>query len=230
MSKLIEYAMPVGVPTVPFGLPDEEEDDDWVNLYNVLYRERILFLCNELDEELANQLIGILLHTRKEDERAEEEAKKAGTKFEIKEALLYINSPGGAAMHGIGLFDAMKYAEIPVHTIGAGTVASVSALILANGFLGTRLAFPHARIMLRQPHGEIDSQTGNIEIELEEIQKLRIIIATLLSDCTCQPLNKIFYDSTREVFLSSLFAQIYGIVDNIANAMDGFYYFFSPGN
>lgn len=229
MILLIDYAMPVGVPKVPFGLQDEEEDD-WVDLYNILYRERILFLCNDLDEELANQLIGILLHVRKEDERAEEEAKEAGIEFEVKEALLYINSPGGTAIHGIGLFDAMNYAEIPVHTIGAGTVGSVSALILANGFLGTRLALPHARIMLRQPHGEIDSQTGIIEIELAEIQRLRIIIATLLSDCTHQPLNKIYYDLTREIFLSSLFAQIYGIVDNIANAMIGFSYFFSPGN
>ena len=85
--------MPIGVPKVPYRLPGEETAQ-WVDLYNRLYRDRILYLCQDLDDELANQLIGIMLYLNAEDKS--------------QEIFLYINSPGGSVTCGIGVYDAMN--------------------------------------------------------------------------------------------------------------------------
>nr|YP_010040786.1 ClpP [Prototheca wickerhamii]QOZ41682.1 ClpP [Prototheca wickerhamii] len=221
--------MPVGVPKVPFGLSDQEEDH-WVDIYNRLYRERVLFFCQELEEELANQLIGILLFINKEDEEAEEEAKEEDLPLEFKDAFMYINSPGGSAVCGIGLHDAMNYIRASVNTIGAGVAASMAALVLANGEYGTRLALPHARVMLRQPKAGLDGQSLDLEAEFKEVRRIKEEVAILFSEATDQPLNKVYTDLHRDTFLAPIAAQFYGIIDKIAITLDGYYYHYTVEN
>ena len=128
--------MPIGVPKVPFRLPGEPEAQ-WVDLYNRLFRERAVFFCQELDDELANQLIGIMLYLNAEEE--------------TKGLYIYINSPGGSVTCGIGVYDAMNYIQADVTTICVGTAASMASFILAGGKIGKRIALPHSRIMIHQP-------------------------------------------------------------------------------
>ena len=134
-NSLFNKIMPIGVPKVPFRIPGEPTAQ-WVDLFNRLYRDRVLFLCNELKDELANQLIGIMLFLNGEEER--------------KGLFMYINSPGGSVTCGIGVYDTMHFIDAEVTTICAGTAASVASFVLAGGEIGKRIAFPNARIMIHQ--------------------------------------------------------------------------------
>ena len=106
--------MPIGVPKVPYRLPGDEMAQ-WTDLYNRLYRDRILFLCQDLDDELANQLIGIMLYLNAEDT--------------TQDLFLYINSPGGSVTCGIGVCDAMHYIQSDVTTICVATAAPTASFV-----------------------------------------------------------------------------------------------------
>ena len=130
--------MPIGVPKVAYRLPGEATPQ-WVDLYNRLYRERVLFLGSGLDDELANQLNGIMLYLSAEDAS--------------RSLFLYINSPGGSVTAGLSVFDIMNYVQASVTTIGIGFAASMASFILAGGERGSRIALPHCRVMIHQPQG-----------------------------------------------------------------------------
>ena len=128
--------MPIGIPRVPYRLPGESHAQ-WVDLYNRLYRDRVLFLGSDLDDELANQMIGILAYLNIENPN--------------ERIFLYINSMGGAVMAGVGVFDTMQYVQPPVSTICIGLAASMASFVLAGGDRGNRVILPHGRVMLHQP-------------------------------------------------------------------------------
>lgn len=131
--------MPIGVPKVEYRLPGEPEAD-WLDLYNCLYRERMLFLCQDLGDEVANQLISLMLYLNTED---------PSLPF-----FMYINSLGGSVTCGIGVFDIMRYLHSGITTICMGTASSMASFVLAGGTYGRRLSLPHGRIMIHQPEGE----------------------------------------------------------------------------
>jgi ATP-dependent Clp protease protease subunit len=196
--------MPIGVPKVPYRLPGEETAQ-WVDLYNRLYRDRILFLCQDLDDELANQLIGIMLYLNAED-------KSQGI-------FLYINSPGGSVTCGIGVYDAMNYIQSDVTTICIGTAASMASLVLAGGTRGKRLALPHCRIMIHQPAGGSQGQTSLVLSEAEEMLRIRDEVVSIYSNRTGQTLARISKDINRDQFMSAHEAKQYGLVDQIASSV-----------
>nr|UVY96443.1 clpP-like protease [Rehderodendron indochinense] len=120
--------MPIGVPKVPFRGPGEE-DASWVDV-NRLYRERLLFLGQEVDSEISNQLIGLMVYLSIEDD--------------TKDLYLFINSPGGWVIPGVAIYDTMQFVQPDVHTICMGLAASMGSFILVGGEITKRLAFPHA--------------------------------------------------------------------------------------
>nr|YP_008474588.1 Clp protease proteolytic subunit [Marsilea crenata]AGI51474.1 Clp protease proteolytic subunit [Marsilea crenata] len=194
--------MPIGVPKVPFRLPGEE-DAVWVDVYNRLYRERLLFLGQQVDDEIANQLIGIMMYLNGEDEG--------------KDMFLYINSPGGSVLAGISIYDAMQFVVPDVHTICMGLAASMGSFILTGGEITRRIALPHARVMIHQPASSYyDGQAGECVMEAEEVLKLRDCITRVYAQRTGKPLWMISEDTERDVFLSAEEAQSYGIVDFVA--------------
>ena len=193
--------MPIGVPKVPFRLPGEPSAQ-WVDLYNRLYRERVLFLCQELDDELANQLIGIMLYLNSEDKN--------------KGLYLYINSPGGSVTCGIAVYDAMNFVQSPVTTICVGTAASMASFILAGGDTGKRIALPYSRIMIHQPEGGSQGQASEVLAESEEVMRIRRQVGQIYAQRTGQPLSRISRDMDRDQFLSSEEAKTYGLVDQVA--------------
>nr|YP_009668002.1 Clp protease proteolytic subunit [Jubula hutchinsiae]QCW58777.1 Clp protease proteolytic subunit [Jubula hutchinsiae] len=196
--------MPIGVPKVPFRLPGEE-DAVWIDVYNRLYRERLLFLGQQVDDEIANQLIGIMMYLNGEDES--------------KDMYLYVNSPGGAVLAGISVYDAMQFVVPDVHTICMGLAASMGSFILTGGEITKRIALPHAlyRVMIHQPASSYyDGQAGECIMEAEEVLKLRDCITKVYVQRTGKPLWVISEDMERDVFMSAKEAKVYGIVDLVA--------------
>lgn len=195
--------MPIGVPKVPYRLAGDDSPQ-WVDLYNRLYRERVLFLCQDLDDELANQLIGIMLYLNAEDKS--------------KGIYIYINSPGGSVTCGVGVFDAMNYMKSEVTTICVGTAASMASCVLAGGRKGKRLALPHSRIMIHQPEGGSQGQASVVLSESKEVLRIRDEVAQIYAERTGQTLERISRDMNRDQFMSAREAKEYGLVDQIASA------------
>ena len=193
--------MPIGVPKVAYRLPGEPTPQ-WVDLYNRLYRERVLFLGSELDDELANQLVGIMLFLSAEDES--------------KRLYVYINSPGGSVTCGIAVYDAMNYVQSPVTTICVGTAASMASFILAGGDTGKRIALPYSRIMIHQPEGGSQGQASEVLAESEEVMRIRRQVGQIYAQRTGQPLSRISRDMDRDQFLSAEEAKNYGLVYQVA--------------
>nr|YP_010602914.1 Clp protease proteolytic subunit [Paphiopedilum leucochilum]YP_010610348.1 Clp protease proteolytic subunit [Paphiopedilum godefroyae]WAN77161.1 Clp protease proteolytic subunit [Paphiopedilum leucochilum]WAO28576.1 Clp protease proteolytic subunit [Paphiopedilum godefroyae] len=193
--------MPVGVPKVPFRIPGEE-DATWVDL-NRLHRERLLFLGQEVDSEISNQLAGLMVYLSLEDA--------------TRDLYLFINSPGGWVIPGIAIYDTMQFVVPDVHTICMGLAASMGSFILVGGEITKRLAFPHARVMIHQPASSFyEAQAGEFILEAEELLKLRETLTKAYVQRTDNPLWVISEDMERDVFMSATEAQAHGIVDLVA--------------
>ena len=199
--------MPIGVPKVPFRLPGEPSAQ-WVDLYNRLYRERVLFLCQDLDDELSNQLIGIMLYLNAEEE--------------TKDFYIYINSPGGSVTCGIAVYDIVNYIDSDVTTLCVGTAASMASFILAGGTRGKRIAFPHSRIMIHQPEGGSQGQASEVLSESEEVIRIRHQVGKIYADRTGQNLNRISRDMDRDQFMSAREAKDYGLIDHLPLSTSNF--------
>ena len=194
--------MPIGVPRVPYQLPGQAYSD-WVNIYDRLYRERIIFLGRGVTDALANQIIAVMLYLDSEDNS--------------KPIYLYINSPGGSVTAGLAIYDTMQHIKSEVVTICVGLAASMGAFLLCAGTKGKRLALPHARIMIHQPLGGIQGrrQATDIEIEANEILRIKKELNGMMAYHTEQPIEKIEKDTDRDYFMSAYEAKEYGLIDKV---------------
>nr|YP_010723222.1 ATP-dependent Clp protease proteolytic subunit 1 [Chasmanthe floribunda]WDW26592.1 ATP-dependent Clp protease proteolytic subunit 1 [Chasmanthe floribunda] len=194
--------MPIGVPRVPFQSP-EEGDEVWVDVYNRLHRERLLFLGQVVDSEISNQLVGLMVYLSMEDD--------------TKDIYLFINSPGGWVIPGIAIYDTMQFVSPDIQTICMGLAASMGSFILVGGEITKRLAFPHARVMIHQPASSFyTAQVGEFILEAEELLKIRETLTKVYVQRTGNPLWVISEDMERDVFMSATEAQAHGIVDLVA--------------
>nr|YP_009057877.1 proteolytic subunit 2 of clp protease [Nephroselmis astigmatica]AID67669.1 proteolytic subunit 2 of clp protease [Nephroselmis astigmatica] len=193
--------MPIGVPKVAYRLPGESIPQ-WVDLYNRLYRERLLFMGQDLDDELANQLVGIMLYLNAEDE--------------TQGHYLYINSPGGSVLCGLAVFDIIQYVEAEVTTICVGIAASMASFVLSGGEFGQRIALPHSRVMLHQPEGGSRGQANEIVSEAVEVIRIRQRVAQIYTERTGQDLATIILDMDRDIFMAASAAKQYGVVDQVS--------------
>nr|YP_010331285.1 clp protease proteolytic subunit [Oreocnide trinervis]YP_010331369.1 clp protease proteolytic subunit [Oreocnide tonkinensis var. discolor]YP_010331453.1 clp protease proteolytic subunit [Oreocnide tonkinensis]YP_010331537.1 clp protease proteolytic subunit [Oreocnide serrulata]YP_010331621.1 clp protease proteolytic subunit [Oreocnide rubescens]YP_010331705.1 clp protease proteolytic subunit [Oreocnide pedunculata]YP_010331789.1 clp protease proteolytic subunit [Oreocnide obovata var. par len=194
--------MPIGVPQVPFRNPGDE-DASWVDVLNRLYRERLLFLGQEVDDEISNQLIGLMIYLSIEDD--------------TPDLYLFINSPGGWVIPGLGIYDTMQFVQPDVQTICMGLAASMGSFILVGGEITKRLAFPHARVMIHQPSTSFyEARTGEFILETGELLKLRETLTKVYVQRTGKPLWVVSEDMERDVFMSATEAQAHGLVDLVA--------------
>nr|YP_010048011.1 clp protease proteolytic subunit [Pilea cadierei]YP_010048273.1 clp protease proteolytic subunit [Pilea verrucosa]YP_010156230.1 Clp protease proteolytic subunit [Pilea monilifera]QPK42630.1 clp protease proteolytic subunit [Pilea cadierei]QPK42893.1 clp protease proteolytic subunit [Pilea verrucosa]QQY85871.1 Clp protease proteolytic subunit [Pilea monilifera] len=194
--------MPIGVPQVTFQNPGDE-DESWVDLYNRLYRERILFLGQEVDSEVSNQLIGLMVYLSIEED--------------TKDLYLFINSPGGWVIPGLGIYDTMQFVQPDVQTICIGLAASMGSFLLVGGEITKRLAFPHAWVMIHQPSSSFyRTAMGNFILEVEELLKLRETLTKVYAQRTGKSLWVVSEDMERDVFMSATEAQAYGLIDLVA--------------
>lgn len=194
--------MPIGVPRVPYQLPGQPYSD-WVNIYDRLYRERIIFLGRGVNDSLANQIIAVMLYLDSEDNS--------------KPIYLYINSPGGSVTAGLAIYDTMQHIKSEVVTICVGLAASMGAFLLTAGTKGKRLALPHSRIMIHQPLGGVQGrrQATDIEIEAKEILRIKHDLNDMMAFHTGQPIEKIEKDTDRDYFMSAAEAKEYGLIDKV---------------
>jgi ATP-dependent Clp protease protease subunit len=192
--------MPIGIPSVPYRLPGGSYEQ-WINIYERLFRERIIFLAEEVDDGIANAIVAYMLYLDSEDPS--------------KPIYLYINSPGGSVTAGMAIYDTMQYIKSDVVTICVGLAASMVSFLLAAGTKGKRLALQHSRIMIHQPSGGTRGQASDIEIEAREILRIRRQLNQIYANNTSQPLEKIEKDMDRDFFMSAEEAKAYGLIDQV---------------
>lgn len=192
--------MPIGIPKVAYRAPGSQ-GADWIDLYNRMFRERILFLGKQIDDDIANQMIGIMLYLDCESNQP---------------INMYINSPGGLVSAGFAMFDTMRLIKSEVATINIGRAASMGSLLLSAGTPGRRCALPHSRTMIHQPAaGGIRGQASDIKVMAEQILSLRERCVSYYAQLSGQPRDKVERDLDRDKWLTAQEAVDYGLVDRV---------------
>jgi ATP-dependent Clp protease, protease subunit len=194
MSEPQSYLVPVVVEQTSRG----ERSFD---IYSRLLNERIVFLGTPIDDNVGNLIMAQLLHLESEDSE--------------KDINLYINSPGGEATTLFAIYDTMQYIKPDVSTIVMGQAASAAAVLALAGAKGKRYALPHARILLHQPHGGVEGQAVDIEIQAKEIVRNRELMREIIAKHTGQSMEKVSKDTDRDFILTADQAVEYRAVDEI---------------
>jgi ATP-dependent Clp protease protease subunit len=171
------------------------------DIYSRLLKDRIIFVGEQVRDDMANIVIAQFLFLESEDPD--------------KDIHMYVNSPGGSVTAGLAIYDTMQYVRPDVVTICMGQSTSMAALLLAAGTKGKRYCLPHSRIMIHQPLGGAQGQATDIDIQAREILKVREILNQILAKHTGQPLERIQRDTERDFFMSGEEAKEYGIVDKV---------------
>ena len=186
---------------VPIVVEQTSRGERSYDIYSRLLRDRIVFIGNPIDDDIANLVIAQLLFLEAEDPD--------------KDVNLYINSPGGYVTAGMAIYDTMQFIKPQVATVCIGQASSMAAVLLAGGTAGKRTALPNARILIHQPLGGAKGQATEIEIHAREILRMREELNKILSRHTGQPLSRIAADSERDFFMSAEQAKTYGIIDTV---------------
>ncbi len=188
---------------IPIVIEQSGRGERAFDIYSRLLRERIVFLGQKVDSNLANLIVAQLLFLDAEDAE--------------KDIFLYINSPGGSVTAGMGIFDTIKHIRPDVCTICTGLAASMGAFLLSAGTKGKRMSLPNSRIMIHQPLGGAQGQATDIEIQAKEILYHKRKLNEHLADHTGQTLEKISEDTERDFFMSPTEAKDYGLIDQVIN-------------
>ncbi len=171
------------------------------DIYSLLLKERIVFLGTPIDDNVANVIVAQILFLAREDPD--------------REIRMYIHSPGGVIYAGMAIYDTMQVVSCPVETIAVGSTASMATVLLAAGTPGRRYALPNATIHMHQPLGGVRGQATDLQIQADEILRLRARLNEILARHTGQPLERIERDTDRDFFLDAERAKEYGIVDEV---------------
>jgi ATP-dependent Clp protease protease subunit len=178
------------------------------DIFSRLLKDRIIFLGTPVNDHVANTIIAQLLYLESEDPE--------------KEISLYINSPGGSVTAGLAIYDTLQYVQPEVTTICLGQAASMGAVLLASGAEGKRLALPNARVLIHQPlMAGLSGQATDIDIQAQEIMKLRETLSDVLVRHTGQSKEQIEEDTERDYYMSASEAKDYGIVDKVIEGRPG---------
>lgn len=176
------------------------------DIYSRLLKDRIIFLGSAMDDEVANLLVAQFLFLESEDPD--------------KDINFYINSPGGVVTAGMAVYDTMQYIKPDIATVCIGQAASMGALLLAAGTAGKRYALPSARIMIHQPLGGAQGQASDIEIQAQEILRMKENLNGILAQHTGQDVEKVARDTDRDFFMAGEEAKSYGIIDHVVKNRD----------
>jgi ATP-dependent Clp protease protease subunit len=173
-------------------------------LFQRLLRHRIIFLGQQVDDELANRICAELILLASEDPR--------------RDISIYINSPGGSVYAGLAIYDVMQFVPNDVATYAMGMAASMGQFLLAAGTHGKRYAMPHAAILMHQPHGGIGGTATDIRIQAEHSLYLKRVLAERTAMHTGQTVEQIELDSDRDRWFTADEAKDYGFVDQVVRS------------
>ena len=186
---------------IPFVIDHNGQNERSYDIYSRLLEDRIIFLRDAIDDDVANVVIAQILFLAAKDPS--------------KDIRLYINSPGGIITAGLAIYDTMRFVKCDVATICIGQAASMAAVLLASGAPGKRSALPNSRILLHQASGGSQGQASDVRIQTEELLRMRDLLVKILSAHTGKQKRTIQKDTDRDYYMSAEEAIEYGLIDRI---------------
>ena len=189
------------MPLVPMVVEQDSRGERSFDIYSRLLRERVIFLGEPVDDQVANVVVAQLLHLESDDPD--------------KDISLYINSPGGSIYAGLAVYDTMNFIKPDVVTICFGMAMSMGSLLLAGGAPGKRFALPNSRILIHQPSGGFEGQSSDIAIHAREAIALRGRIDEIYAKHTGKSVEQVHDDMDRDRFFKADEAVEYGLADRI---------------
>ncbi len=186
---------------VPMVVDQSAAGERSYDIYSRLLKDRIIFLGEEVTDVSANLVVAQLLYLAAEDPD--------------KDISLYINSPGGSVTAGMAIYDTMQYIKPDVSTICIGLAASMGAFLLAGGKKGKRFALPNSEIMIHQPMGGAQGQATDIQIQAENILKIKKKMNEILAENTGNDYEQIVADTERDNYMTAEDAKAYGLIDDV---------------
>jgi len=171
------------------------------DIWSRLLKDRIIYLGQEVDDDLANIVVAQLLFLESEDPD--------------RDILMYINSPGGVITAGMAIYDTMQYVKPPVSTLCVGTAASMAALLLCAGAKGKRFATPNSEIMIHQPLGGARGQAVDMEIQTREILRMRDMTDGVIAKHSGRTPEQVRKDTDRDNYMTAVEAKAYGLIDEV---------------
>ena len=194
-------ATPPHHSVIPTVLDQSARGERAFDIYSLLLRERIVFLGQEVDDQIANLLVAEMLYLEAQDPD--------------RDIHLYINSPGGLAYGGMAIYDVMQHVRCEVSTICVGMGMSAAAMILCGGAPGKRLALPSAKIMIHQGSAGARGAPRDMEIHLREVMSLTRRMAEIIAHHTGRPVDQVERDIDRDYYMTAGEAKEYGLIDDI---------------
>lgn len=191
---------------IPMVVEQTSRGERAYDIYSRLLKERVLFVCGQVEDYMANVIVAQLLFLESEDPD--------------KDIHMYINSPGGVVTAGLAIYDTMQYIKPKVTTLCLGQACSMGSLLLAGGAAGSRYALPHSRIMIHQPSGGFQGQATDIEIHAKETLKIKSLLNNIYVKHTNQKLSVIEKNMERDNFMDPKAAQEFGLIDTIIESRD----------
>lgn len=195
------FTRPQNNNLVPMVVEKTERGERAFDIYSRLLKDRVIFLGTPVNDAVASSIVAQLLYLESEDPE--------------KDINLYINSPGGVVSSGFAIYDTMQYVKCDVATTCVGMAASMGAMLLTGGAEGKRNLLPNARVMIHQPLGGVRGQASDIEIEAQEILRIKKLISSILAEHSGKSVDQVMEDTDRNKWMSAEEAQEYGLVDNI---------------
>ena len=186
---------------IPYVVEKTGRGERSYDIYSRLLKDRIVMLSGEVNDQVASTIVAQFLFLEAEDPE--------------KDIFFYINSPGGVVTSGMAIFDTMNYIRPDVATICIGQAASMGAFLLSSGEKGKRYALPHARVMIHQPLGGAQGQESDIQIQAEEILRMKKELNGILAKNSGQSIKKIEKDTDRDNFMSAQECVEYGLIDKV---------------
>jgi ATP-dependent Clp protease, protease subunit len=196
-----EALVPLHQSVIPTVLEQSARGDRAFDIYSLLLRERIVFLGQEVDDQIANLIIAELLYLEAEDPE--------------RDISLYINSPGGLAYAGMAIYDVIQHIRPDVSTVCVGMGMSAAAMVLCGGAPGKRLALPSAKIMIHQGTAGTRGAPSDMEIQLREVLATTRRMAEVIAHHTGRPVEQVEKDLDRDYFMTAQEAMDYGLIDDI---------------
>ncbi|HTZ08571.1 MAG TPA: ATP-dependent Clp protease proteolytic subunit [Acidimicrobiales bacterium] len=193
--------MAVRQSLIPTVLEQSARGERAFDIYSLLLRDRIVFLGQEIDDQIANLIIAELLYLEAEDPE--------------RDISLYINSPGGLAYAGMAIYDVVQHIRPDVSTVCVGMGMSAAAMVLCGGAPGKRFALPSAKIMIHQGSAGARGAPRDMEIQLREVLATTRRMAEVIAHHSGRPLEQVERDLDRDNFMTADEAVAYGLVDEI---------------
>ena len=198
---------PPRLSVIPTVLDQSARGERAFDIYSLLLKERIVFLGQEVDDQIANLLVAEMLYLEAQDPD--------------RDIHLYINSPGGLAYGGMAIYDVMQHVRCEVTTICVGMGMSAAAMILCGGAHGKRLALPSAKIMIHQGSAGARGAPRDMEIHLREVMSTTRRMAEIIAYHTGRPVEQVEQDIDRDYYMTAGEAKEYGLIDDIITPRRG---------